>query len=372
MEQKEHLIQDACEIYAVAMMQERAEQLGVSQSKLSPELHRTFLEHISEKGISDADFRRFPQYKSNVEEHATFFVERLTDYKKPRDLKFVCTEKEARNNSLKGDFTVTIDDRETISISLKNYRNSIARPQVSAGTFNSFALSFLLPADPGVGMVRDPRTDTAFKGSNKAKRDEVLSAIGRAHAVPMLRKLDDLNNEIKERFVNSEEFRFLDEDKFDVERKRVGNEGAVIIHGLLSSIPIDQIRKQIVDRIGFAGNEEQLMFDPKRYSDSLTVPKFHDLIHNVRHDADFSFSIKGQGIAFEFSSHSEEVLSIHVPFTINKNGAWISETYAGRRLHPKEGVHLATGERRPKKSRELATSVNTYLDLQSTGIFLER
>ena len=372
MEQKEHLIQDACEIYAVAMMQERAEQLGLSHSKLSIALHKNFLDHVAEKGITEADFRRFPQYKKNVEVHATFFVERLAEHRKPKDLKFVCTEKESRNNSLKGDFTVTFNDTETISTSLKNYRNSIARPQVSAGTFNSFALSFLLPADPGVGMVLDPRTNVAFKGSNKAKRDEVLSAIGQTHAVTMLRKLDDLNNEIKEKFIKSEEFRFLNEDKFDVERKRVGNEGAAIIHELLSSLPIDHVRQQIVERIGFAGEEEQLMFDPNRYTDSLTVPKFDELIHNVRHDADFLFEIKGQGIAFEFFSNSEEVLSIHVPFTINKNGAWISEAYSGRRLHPKEGVLLASGERRPKKSKELATSVNTYLDLQSTGIFLER
>ena len=81
---------------------------------------------------------------------------------------------------------------------------------------------------------------------------------------------------------------------------------------------------------------------------------------------------RGQGLGIEFVHENVVVLKAQVPFTINKNGAWISGTpYAGVRLHHKEGVELAFGQRRPKKSRELATSVNTYLDLQPTGIFGE-
>ena len=60
---------------------------------------------------------------------------------------------------------------------------------------------------------------------------------------------------------------------------------------------------------------------------------------------------------------------VDVPFTINKNGAWISEEYQGERFHAKEQKMLATGQRRPKKSKELATSTNTYVDFAAAGIF---
>jgi hypothetical protein len=67
---------------------------------------------------------------------------------------------------------------------------------------------------------------------------------------------------------------------------------------------------------------------------------------------------------------SRTLLQVDVPFTINKNGAWISgDYYTGTRWHAKEGRQLAWGQRRPKKSRELATSINTYVNFGATGIF---
>ena len=64
------------------------------------------------------------------------------------------------------------------------------------------------------------------------------------------------------------------------------------------------------------------------------------------------------------------MLSVNIPFTINKNGAWMSGTpYEGSTAYHNEPYPLAYNERRPRKSRELATSINTYLDLKSTGVF---
>lgn len=64
------------------------------------------------------------------------------------------------------------------------------------------------------------------------------------------------------------------------------------------------------------------------------------------------------------------MLAIDVPCTVNTNGAWIrdGEPYAGTRYHVKEKQDLTWGERRPKKCREIATSINTYLDLGPTGV----
>lgn len=370
MRQIEHYIQDACEILAVAEMQRQAEKLGLARGNRSTELMAEFENYVKKRGISRSDFEAFPQYVDNIRKHISVFVKRLSESRQVSDLVFSCTERESRNESKKGDFAVEIDGSSRLSVSLKNYRNSIARPQVSAGTFNSFALSFLLQPAPGVGMYVNPLDGSTFRGSSKTIRDQVLTSNGNSWAISYLNKLDKLNSEIKETFVYSPQFEFLDESKFDLERKRVGSRGAEIVHSLLEEMPIEKVREEIVSRIGFSGNEEQLMFDPTRYTDSITVPKFRELISGVRNHANFDFRMKGQGIAFEFSTKQTLLLSVHVPFTINKNGAWISENYEGTRMHPKEKVRLATGQRRPKKSKELATSVNTYLDLDSTGIFI--
>ena len=371
MKQIEHFIQDACELLAVAEMQLHAEELGLSKRRLSPERMREYEEYVRNHKITAMDFAEYPQYRDNIKKHVHRFVERLAAHRPFRDIVFNCTERESRNKSMKGDFAIQIDGATPISVSLKNYRNSIGRPQVSAGTFNSFALSFLLIPAPGVGMYINTHDGSVFRGSQQTRRNQVLRNSGSAWALKPLDKLDELNQQIKQTFVYSDEYEFLSEDKFDAERKRVGAAGAEIVFGILSALPPSDIRRQIVERIGFAGTEEQLMFDPERYTDSITVSLFRDLINAVRHDAHFDFRIKGQGIAFEFSHGRKPLLGIHVPFTINKNGAWISETYSGTRLHPKEGVRLATGQRRPKKSKELATSINTYLDLESTGIFIK-
>jgi len=371
MKQIEHYIQDACELLAVAHMQERAEQLGLSTAQSSRERRLEFDEYVLERGLKNSDFDAYPQYVANIERHIATFVDRLASQTKARRLSFVCTERESRNNSMKGDFAITIDNSKTRSVSLKNYRNSISRPQVSAGTFNSFALSFLLVPAPGVGMYYQPGDNSQFRGSNRSDRERALRRLGKEWATVYLNELDLLNDEIKQKFVYSSEFEYLDEQRFDTERKRVGATGAKIVFDLLMNIPLENVRKQIVDRIGFSGKEEQLLFDPARYTDSITVPQFRNLIEGVRSTAEFGFGIRGQGIAFEFTSSDQPLLSIHVPFTINKNGAWISETYEGLRHHAKEGMKLASGQRRPKKSKELATSVNTYVDLESTGIFIE-
>ena len=63
-------------------------------------------------------------------------------------------------------------------------------------------------------------------------------------------------------------------------------------------------------------------------------------------------------------------MNIEVPFTLQKNGAWHlpKVKYSGTQYNEKEGIDLLHGERRPKKSKEIATSINTYLNLKKAGV----
>jgi len=370
MRQVEHNIQDAFEPYAVGVMQATAEQLGLAPKGSSSIHFNTYKEHLRSRKVTSDDLETYPEYKRNADRHSKSFVLRLNHDRNPRTLRFEFVEREARNAGRKEDLIVILDGKESIPFSLKNYRKSIARAQVSAGTFNSLACSFLFDAGNGVGIYLDPTSSKRFKGSNRVQRDLILTATGRKSAIKSFALLDELNDEIKRLFVYSPEFKFLDEDKFDSQRKRVGTRGAEILHDLISSLPKEHVRSVMVARIGFDGSCEQLLFDPDRYSDSLTVPEFKYLIHKVRHDADLNFEIVGQSVRFAFSDSTKDLLVVDIPFTINKNGAWISEEYAGERFHKKEGVSLATGQRRPKKSKELATSVNTYVNFEAAGILL--
>jgi len=370
MRQVEHNIQDAFEPYAVGVMQATAEQLGLAPKGSSSIHFNTHKEHLRSRKVTSDDLETYPEYKQNADRHSKSFVLRLNHDRKPRTLRFDFVERDARNAGRKEDLIVILDGKESIPFSLKNYRNSIARAQVSAGTFNSLACSFLFDAGKGVGMYVDPTSGKRFKGSNRVQRDLILTATGRESAIENLALLDELNDEIKRLFVYSPEFEFLDEDTFDSHRKRVGTRGAEILHDLISSLPEEHIRSVMLARIGFDGSCEQLLFDPDSYSDSLTVPEFKYLIHKVRHDADMKFDIVGQSVRFAFSDSKKDLLVVDIPFTINKNGAWISEEYTGKRFHKKEGVALATGQRRPKKSKELATSVNTYVNFEAAGILL--
>ena len=370
MRQVEHHIQDAMEHYAVGVMQQYAERLGLAKAGSSRSHFQDYKKHLQDRGVTASQLADYPEYQSNADKHLAIFVDRLAQSLSPSKLQFQCVEKEARNAGRKEDFLVQVNDKREIPFSLKNYRKSISRAQVSAGTFNSLACSFLFEPAGGVGMFVNPLDGKRFKGSNQSKRDEILQNSSRSSLISCFTKLDTLNDTIKQTFVYSPDFEFLDEDRFDAERKKVGTAGAKAVHDLLVALPRKHVRDVMLRRIGFDGVCEQLLFDPDSYSDSLTVPKFRNLIDKVRGRATLRFGIVGQSIRFVFEDGSEELLSVDIPFTINKNGAWISEEYSGTRFHKKEGKHLASGQRRPKKSRELATSVNTYVNLEGAGILI--
>ncbi len=188
--------------------------------------------------------------------------------------------------------------------------------------------------------------------------------------MPLMVKLDELNAAIKDRFVYDPDFEFLDEDEFDKARKEVGASGQAIILEILHRLDPATVKDRLLEMTGLDGREEVLLLDPYRRSDTITNEGFCQLRFGVSDPAStVEFGAHGQSIRFEFILGSRSLLTVDVPFTINKNGAWISDEYEGTRFHEKEGLELATGQRRPMKSKQLATSTNTYVDFDAAGIF---
>jgi succinate dehydrogenase flavin-adding protein (antitoxin of CptAB toxin-antitoxin module) len=376
MREKEHHIQDALELLAVARLQQMAEAAGVAITQSSRAKFKDFQDYATERGITEKDLSTGPYsaYRQSLDTHLPTFFERLVEHYDGERFDVVNVEVEHRNAGKKGDFEIRPEKSPPVSVSLKNYRGSAERPQFNAQTFNSFALSFLFPKAGSVGMFIDTSTGKVFAGRNRTERDAALRKNGYGHLVEIFHELDAYQDEIRETFVDSPEWEFLDEKKFDPIRKRIGTEGAKTMERFLTELPDEVIKARLLAMAGLDGSEAVLLMDPRVMAESVTeATKLRHLYTNVQADhCSVRVGRRGQSIHFELIVEGEVLVSVQVPHTINKNGAWIDdESFKGGKLHAKEGKVLKHRQRRPKKSKQISTSINTYMDLGAAGIFTE-
>ncbi len=379
MEQEEHHIQDAAEHYAVFVMQRRAEEIGVASAPLSSDLELRFRSYLSGVNLTAEDFSegRYPRYKNNVDQQVPAFVDRLAEHFPGATLDFENVEAEYRNLGLKGDFLIKVGGlNDPKAVSLKNYvgGSGISRPQVASGTFASFAASFIFER-VGVGVYSDPRTvGSTFAGSNATVRNEILTHMGRGDLIPILAVLDKLQAEVRAEFLGPD-CEFYDGERVRSAVQRIAQPGIDAVLQIFATLGIEDVRRIFLARIGLDGKEEALYFDSSRYVDSITNHRYHEFRVRLNDPATrFTVTQHGQGIRFAFVEGSKTLLATDVPFTINTNGAWYRPRprFEGSREYNDKGhaVSLLWGQRRPYKSKEIATSVNTYLNLVKAGIFI--
>lgn len=375
MRQLEHFAHDAMEIYAAAEMQRLAEDRGIAISIDSTVKYQEFVDYATApgRGLTVDWFTTgpYPEFKTAVDTHMPAFIDGLARRFPGVKMDFISVERAYRIAGLKGDVQIVDDRGGDTSLSLKNYRGNILRPQFNSMTFRSFLLGFVF--EPKVGQYINPATGKKFQGSNVSKRDEALRDNGFDDLVPIMHELDDMNAAIKAQFVYNDRFAVLDEEGeviLDEWRKRIGHEGADIVVAALAKLPPEILKDRILKMIGMDGAEELLLMDPVHCSDTMTNDAFRDLrsralrshVEAIRHR---------QGMQVRLVDADEVLpLTVTFPFTINTNGAWYMEET------PPEGVYyvnekriLHFRDRRPKKSKELSTMVLTYVDLSKTGIF---
>ncbi|MEI8334896.1 MAG: hypothetical protein WCH74_13750, partial [Chloroflexota bacterium] len=260
----EHHVQDALEVYAVARMQKLAQDRGMAITADADEKLAAFIDYAAARGYTPGFFDTGPWavYKRSYDHHLPAFVGRLADTAFPGErLDFLSVETEYRAAGLKGDFVIVRSfGGPLISVSMKNYRGDIRRPQFNAQTYNSFALGLLFEGQ--VGVYADPITGGRFKGSSVVPRDAALVANGYAALVPFMHQLDELNRQIKAEFVYGPDFAFLDETNeatYKAECKRVGDAGAAILMEILALLDPDQIKSRLLKITGLDGAEETLL-----------------------------------------------------------------------------------------------------------------
>jgi hypothetical protein len=243
MRDEEHHVQDALELYAVALLQRMAEDRDVAISQDADAKRQAFEEYAARRGYTQTDFQdgRWSAYKRAYDKHLPVFFDRLVSTIRGQHFDFINVEVENRNAQRKGDFLIVTTGGQGISVSLKNYRNGALRPQLNSGTYNSFILNFLFES-PGVGTFRDPTTGKTFRSTPPEERDRALAANGYAAIIPFMTQMDALNTSIRARFIDTPEFEFINEDLFDRARKECGEAGAGLALQILAHIDKTRLR----------------------------------------------------------------------------------------------------------------------------------
>ena len=375
MDKNQHLTQDAAEPYAVFVMAKTSKELGILGSQNTGLLWQQFRDYLSKIGWSEADFVRFyPSYKKNVDSQVPKFINRLASLDSKAKYTFQLDEVEQRNAGNKADFIISVEgEQQPLMVSLKNYigTGGIGRPQVSSGTFLSFANGFIFERN-GVGTYSFPNeVDLTFKGSIKVKRDLALKQMNLEKLSPCLDSLNDLQQFVRNELLG---LRFYDQNKIRAVIEKIVPEAQDTLLQIFATLGAEQVKLKFLERANLLGAEHVLYFDSENSVDSITSKKFADLYKILNSPTtSLSVSARGQSLVFDFIHEGRTVLSNQVPLTINTNGAWHrpNEIYVGTQPKMDKGVlvHLAYGELRPRKSKEIATSTNLYMDLASANVF---
>lgn len=365
----DHYIQDAAEAYIVFKLQELAVENDVALTDDVGDKFSTFMAYCSERGIS----QEFGDsvYKENIDAVVDSFFQNLISKYPDRKFDVVDVEKEFRDLKLKGDFAIYFSEDDCVSFSLKNYKNGYDRIQLCSGTWNSFLNNFLFES-AGVGMFIDPITKQRFKGSNRTFRDQLIESMGFSSLKEIYNQFDNILDDVRDFYVNSEEANMWQNvaTRWKNDCAKYGLNAAQSVVDALKTLDNFKIKQRIIKMAGLNYEEEILLIGKGNHCCSLFNDTYADILRRVNNEESVvKYKVNGKGVLFTISD-GEDIVSIEVPFTLQKNGAWYlcDKEYDGTIYHKKEQVDLAYGQRRPKKSKEINTSTNTYLNLKKAGV----
>lgn len=372
-QRKTKYVQDASEKYAVFLMEKLLEDIGLSINEDSEAKYAEYVDYLMERNLTENEVSK-SDYVEICTKQLPVFIERITKVFPGQRLSVKDVEKENRNKNKKADFEIYFLQSKRLSFSLKNYAGGIDRPQVRAGTFNSLVMNLLFDS-PSVGMYTYEERGNLikFKGSNVVKRNEALRNNGHSNIIEFVGELDRLQEKARSKILDDPKYRMFDEEKWKSLCVEIGTTGAEITQNICKEIGYYEVARRLLDLSGLISDDEILFISPNQILDSVTNVKFRALKESLQKpDISISCRRSGQTLAFEYAHGEMKQLRIDIPFTLNRNGAyWLDlPRYSGTRpiKDKRHIVNLMWGERRPYKSRELATSINTYIDLKGTGV----
>ena len=368
---KTHMIQDAAEAYIVYRLQDLAVKNNTALTDSAEDKKKIFNIYCYDRGIT-SDFEK-SIYKENIDAIVEGFYSDLVNEYPDKKFDFVDVEKEFRDKKWKGDFIIQFENESYVSFSLKNYKKGFDRIQLCSGTWHSFLNNFLFKS-AGVGTFIDPYTQEVFQGCDYDRRDSLVDRLGYSNLKNVYNFFDSVNTTIKEYYTYGDTANHWSNVslKWKQDCANYGLEAATKIIDALNGIDNDKVKQRILQMAGLTYDEEILLVGKGKYLSSLFNKRYRDILKRVNSDdCVVEYNTNGKGVLFTLRDSNGIIVSIEVPFTLQKNGAWYlpKQRYSGTEYHPKEKINMVYGQRRPKKSKEIATSINTYLNLKKAGVY---
>tara|TARA_B100001094_G_scaffold278916_1_gene288754 strand:- start:911 stop:2038 length:1128 start_codon:yes stop_codon:yes gene_type:complete len=369
---KTHMIQDAAEAYIVYRLQDLAVKNNTALTDSAEDKKKIFNIYCYDRGIV-SDFDK-SVYKANIDAIVDGFYSDLINQYPNRKFDFVDVEKEFRDKKWKGDFIIKFDGVDDyVSFSLKNYKKGFNRIQLCSGTWHSFLNNFLFKS-AGVGTFIDPYSGQIFQGCDYEHRDSLVEKLGYSTLTDSYQFFDDVNTTIKEFYAYGEKANQWSNvsTQWKHDCKEYGLEAANKVIDALKGVDNSQVKSRIIQMAGLTDAEEILLVGKEKYLCSLFNKKYRDILKRINsEECVVEYATKRKSIIFTLRDDDGIVVTVEVPFTLQKNGAWYlpKQRYSGTHYHEKEKVDLIYGQRRPKKSKEIATSINTYLNLKKAGVY---
>ena len=364
----EHYVQDAAEIYLAVLLQQEAEHQGVALKHTSKELLKEFEKACVEGKIETKFFKS--KYSKNIEATYQSIVQDIIKKYPDHKFHFKYVDVVYRNLGKKGDLVIVFDDGEKVSVSLKNYQNGYSSIQVCSGTFNSTLINFLFDdTNCSPGMYIAPN-GVIFKGSNREYRDGLVKR-DYPQLLPFFTQLDTINDDTRDFYINSPEAEYYENiaDQWKKDCSSVGTKVAPLIVEALSYLPNEMILKRLQKATGLVSEEHLLCLGKGEYLFSVTNLEYQKLCARVKAATHVEVESRGQSVFYHICDADGTIISINQPCTLQKNGAWFAtneDKFEGLREKNDKGTNfmLKWGQRRPRKSKELATSTNMYLRLK--------
>jgi len=371
---KDHYMQDTGEKRCVALLQEEAEMRGISIDFSSTDKHRICNDYARERGIEEEFSKSI--YNRNLYEAKPYILDALTSKFPNCSFGFTDVEKENRDIAKKGDFLVHVRGEEhnlDISVSLKNHKTSIDSVQLKSGTWISFLVSLFFK-QTGTGKYLNHITGEQFLSRDKQDRNTAFVDAGLECIVPCLEFADQVQQEIKAFYASDPQAKYWDDvsAKWKKDCQQYSTQMLDLIAETFGTIDTTIIKDNVLKSAGLTTDEEILLIGRNgKTLFSLIDERYAALLNELKHD-ETTLQVKKnkKNLVFSFTNNQKTIIEIDIPFTLQKNGAWyLSATkYSGVIYHPKEKIHLSYGERRPKKSNEIATSINMRLNLKKARI----
>jgi hypothetical protein len=363
--------QIAGEKYATFRLQEEAEKMGVATTPdLSKKLYIIFVDYINSIGTSVDSFKEAGLYYSQIEKYAKLMIEGWTTTHKGCTFDLSDMSISGRATKKKGDMLMVLSNGTEIEISLKNYSKDFSNIQVCSGTFSTFILNLLFNSH-SIGKCE-------YKGqyfsTRKSKECEYFIAewakdnnISKEPLINVYESAKKINDFVKEKYTKGPFAEWLTpaiEKEWSSDCDTFGNKQIAITIDAMKTISDEVIKQRFLKMIGMSFQSELVCLFPDQYVDSITNLKFKKLVNRLRNESMMvKYFSDNKNICMTASDSEGIILRIMIPFTLNKNGAWLGKNELPE-YKAKDKMIVQPMQRRPKKCKELNNSTNVWVMLK--------